>query len=141
MEWTNLVFAGLLFMVMLSGMSIFFVDVQTNYPETANTQINGTMANLTESVTEFNTVISSSTVQASTYTSSDNPLTAALGYLFGSFTALGTLLQIPSIFLNFIAVINAFGAPFIPIFVVNSIIVAVNMVVLIGVLYYLLKVK
>ena len=143
MEWTNLIFAGALLFLMFSGMAIFFNDVQSNYPMAAQAdpQLNYTVSQMNTSMTQMNTEMNQSMVQASTFTTSDNPLTAAFGYLLGAFSAVKTLLVMPAIFMNFISLLGAFAPALVPNFVLSTLIIALTGITLVGLLYYLLKVK
>lgn len=146
MEWTNLfIFGTLLAVVFFSGMAIVLADVTNNYPVFAanSPQLQNLTqsVNLTSSVVSLNTGLINSTGAAQQFTTSDSPLAVAFGYLLGAFqSVVNMVITLPQIFLNIITVLGTTMGIFFPSFLSAPIIVAALAVMLLGVLYYWLKV-
>jgi hypothetical protein len=143
MELTNLVFAGLLIVMIVGGMAIMFADVQTNYPNaaTTNPRINETYTSLNASVSRMNTMANQAANSTVNTNTQDTGISGALGYLFGAISSLQILFIIPDIILNFVGTLAGMGSAFIPPYVLPLITVAVSMIAVIGFLFYLMKVK
>lgn len=140
MEFTNLLFAVLIAALFSMGISVFISDAKVYYPALNNS--NSTIGSLNDSFAELNTNISMATNQSVATNPDDTGFGAAFGYLFGAFNSVTTLVGvIPHAFSNTITVISgsmgiALFSPIIPL-----IYTAIAATVLIGILYYLMKVK
>jgi hypothetical protein len=142
MEFTNILFTVLIGFVFVTGMFIFYADMQTHYPNLAAADPG--LSNLSAQMNQTSILLDSMTNQTLTQSVNTQNLNlgAIFGYVTGAINALTTLLLAPNLFLN---MINAFGGalgfPLIPSFVLQAIGAAVYIVALIGILFYLLKVK
>jgi hypothetical protein len=142
MELTNLMFAVLIAFVFVSGTFVFYADMQSHYPNLANADPG--LANLSASMNQTSSMLDTMTNQTLTQSVNTQNLNigAIFGYVTGAINALTTLLMAPNIFLN---TINAFGGtvgfPLIPGFVLQAVSAAIYIVALIGILFYLLKVR
>jgi hypothetical protein len=142
-----LMYGALIIGVIFMGSSLFVVDFNTHYPGTnmdfaisdrSITQINNTMNNLNASTAK-------ATDEAAKYTQSDNPLTAAFGYLLGVFTSVVGLVQIgttiPMIIGELISTITSNLSIFYPVWFGMFVTIALAIMGLIYLIYILTKVK
>lgn len=144
MEFTNLMFAVLLLMIFTTGIFTFFLGVQENYPSAASA--NPRFMELAETVNQsyiiMNANVTSAITNARQFQNSDNSFAAAFGYIFGALQAVGQLVVgMPIFFLQVTEKVADIGSPFIPSWLPNIVITGISVVVIIGLLYYLLKVK
>lgn len=143
MEFTNLAFGLLLGFILLSSYLVFFSDLAVRYTPVANAspiltnlsfQVNASAARL-ESITNV------SITQATEPTRNLDLTAAVFGYITGAINAVGTLVEIPALFLNFTYAFSSTLGFFIPPFVGLAVSAAVYFIVIIGLLFYLMKVK
>ena len=143
MELYKMMFAGLLICLIVGGMSIFFTDIQTNYPNaiTSSSNVSASYQQLDASVNQMNNITYNAQQSVLQTNTQDAGIAAALGYLFGAISSLQILAQIPAIIGNFVYVLAAMGGIFIPSFVPTLIIASIVLMALISFIYLLMKVK
>lgn len=122
---------------------LFFADVQSHYPNAAAADplLTNLSLSVNQSVSAMDTATNASIIQSTGPTRSLDLTAAVFGYVTGAINAIGTLASTPGLFLN---IINVFGSTvgfYIPNFVILAIQAAVYVVALIGILFYLLKVR
>lgn len=144
MDLTNLAFASLIAALLITGAGLYFTDIQSHYPNAAahDPELVNMTANLTQSVYDLNESVGNATGTASTFTSSDNALAIAFGYMLGAFLAVIALIGgIPSVFNSTFNILGRTMGVFLPDALLMFVSVAVALVAVIGILYYLTKVK
>lgn len=143
MELTNLLFAFLIGFVITQGFMVFFVGVAVSYP--TMTASSGYLSNLSSQMNVTAQYMDVQTINQATNQSLNTQnlnVAAIFGYVTGAINALSTVAKAPYIFLQMINGVNAsIGFPLIPDFVLTAVVVAVYLITLIGILFYLLKVK
>jgi hypothetical protein len=139
MQMTELGFAALLMFLFISGVALFSGGMASNYsgfskivPETAN--FNSTYFNLSAA-------LNTSQVQAQDTSTSQSGIDLLLGYFGGAFKAINTLSSLVSIFPDMLGLILLNFGVFLPSFVIGIISTAIILIIVIGVLFYLTKVR
>jgi hypothetical protein len=140
MEFTNLIFGVLIGAVIISGLALFYTNVNANYPSAPQLNSNITAEFNTEA-NHLNATIGTATGQASEFGTSDNALALAFGYLLGAFNAILSLVSTPQMFLGMIGGVGQMMGIFFPVFLMQYLVTAVATITVLGLLFYWLKVR
>ncbi len=143
MDLTNYIFVAVLAFVFVSGIFLMYANMHEQYGFSSPTiehNLNQTLIN--QQFYYMNETASSAfSAAVPSSTSPQDAIAALWGYVAGGINALILLASIPSIVLKLINAMMMAGGVFIPTFFVHAMIVAVYGTALIGLLYFLLKVK
>jgi len=139
MDFTNMIFVVLLVFVVLSGAAVFMGDVAQRYPQFQTTGQNFSYVN--DTLSSMNVVVNQSSTDAMNFQQNQDLFSAFAGYLTTAYSALTTMFTIPGILMNVFSNMAANTAPWIPVYIISAINVAIMGMFLIGILYFLLKVK
>ena len=143
MQAINLAFVVIFSVLFVVGVTVFWDDMQARYPNAAAASpiTSNITTNLTSSFNRLSNITVMATNQTQQFTSQDNPVAIAFGYLLGAFNGVKTLFAIPSIVGNVFSQLGQLMGAFYPSFLTPFITLATALVFLIGALYYWLKVK
>lgn len=149
MELTNIIFGIILISLMMIGMSTFVLDVNTNYKDTLKISSNGSVsqfyvatAALNEEINKTNaTILNPAVSQVVTTNTQDSGIGAALGYLLGAISSLQILLTLPAVALAVINALATFAGIYFPAWLIGLVTLSVVTIMLIGLLYFLMKVR
>lgn len=140
MQFTSLAFAAILAILFISGGYYFWSGMVISYPELSVAE--PYIGNTTAIANQLNTTIGTAQTDAQTNVSENDAIGALMGYFRGAYNAFVTLLMLPITFLSMIAILAGSLGMFNPgSFLMQPISMAVGMITVIGILYYLTKVK
>ena len=157
MEFTNELFAIILFFVFVSGAFLFYTGLTSTdpllgcggsacYPQLNSGSTNSNLVFLSNQMNgtfnEVNKYSNQSIQQAANYQRQDQSLAAAFGYVFGGLAASAILVfQIPAMMMASITAFFNVSYGIIPTFFIGAIALALNVVALLGLMYYIMKVR
>jgi hypothetical protein len=142
MEYTNFMFVVALVFLFMSGAFMYWGDMSTRYSYTPTFTSAFNQSLINESFSSMYELTNSSYTQAGTSTgASDTFWGAAMGYVSGALSALKTMIAIPNIMMKMTSAVQQGLGIFLPSYFTGVLIFGIWAVALIGVLYYLLKVK
>lgn len=137
MEFTNLLLATIIIGLVLTGTGVFIGELQTNY---SNVQ-NANLPNFTTVNTQLNNNLTKSLNQSLTYRPGDQTFALAFGYLFGGFNALQTLASTPGILIGIMGQFSSYLGIYYPAWLDVYVQLTLSAFIIIGILYYLFKVR
>jgi hypothetical protein len=140
MDFTKLGFAAILACLFISGGYIFWAGMSANYSGLNEAQVY--MGNTTNITKALNVTLFNAQVKAQQTPGTDDPLGVLMGYFGGAFDTINVMVSLPTTFLTMIGVVFESMGAFSPsVFIMPFVSLAVGMITVIGLLYYLTKVK
>lgn len=140
MDFTKLGFAVLLGCLFITGGYVFWAGMSDGYSELDGAQIY--VGNTTELINSTKSTIFAAQQDAQETPGTDDPLGVLLGYFKGAFNAMNTLLSLPNMFITMIGIVFVSMGMFSPAdFIYPFVIAAIGMITVIGMMFYLTKVK